>query len=112
MKKNEPTSNEFPLIKNDHLGRRIYVDWNGAERSIYQYWDDTKVIKIKYRLYHKDVSFDAYDKTGKNIISYSSGVFDLKLPKFWTDDFGEIFFYTERSKTINWRKIATKHTTK
>jgi hypothetical protein len=110
MKNFNPKAEEYPLTKTDHLGRRIYVDWNGAERSIYKYWGDTKSIKIKYRLYHDDASFDAYDKNGTNIISYSSGVLDLRLPRFWTDNQGELFFYIERSRITKWKNICTKKT--
>lgn len=110
MRKNLSKYEEYPVVKNDSLGRRIYVDWNGAERSIYKYWNDTKSIKIKYRLYHDDASFDAYDKNGKNVISYSCGVLEMKLPKLWTDSCGELCFCAEKNRIVKWKKISTKHT--
>jgi hypothetical protein len=108
MAHNNPMTKEYPETKFDNLGRRIYVDWNGAERSIYRYWGDTKSVKIKYRLYHDDASFDAYDKNGKNILSYSSGVLEVRLPRFWTSSNGDISFTAERSRMIKWKNICSK----
>lgn len=96
----------YPIKKTDYLDRPIYVDWNGIERTIYKYWDKTKKVKIKWRLFNQEASFDAYDKNGKNIISYSSGTLEINLPWVWADQQGEIGFKVDKSKLIRWRNIS------
>ena len=96
----------YPIKKIDNLGRTTYVDWNGLERSIYKYWTDTKKVKIKYRLYHQESSVDVYDKMGKNIISYTSGTFEINLPRLWSTKSGEIFFKIEKPRIKEWANIS------
>ncbi len=96
----------YPIRKTDNLGRQTYVDWNGVERTIYKYWGDTKKIKVKYRLYHQEASFDAYDRLGKTIMSYASGTFEINLPRVWSDKNGDISFRTSKRKLLIWTKIA------
>jgi pullulanase/glycogen debranching enzyme len=95
----------YPIKKIDNLGRLLYVDWNGIERSVYKYWKDTINIKVKYRLFHQETSFDVYDTSGKNILSYSSGVFEINLPRLWSDSYGGIGFKIEKNRLLYWRNI-------
>ena len=97
---------KYPIRKIDNLGRLLYVDWNGIERSVYKYWKDTPNIKVKYRLFHQETSFDAYDTSGKIILSYSSGVFDINLPRLWSNKNGGIGFKIEKHRLLAWRNIA------
>lgn len=97
----------YPLLKKtDNLGRLVYVDWNGVERSIYKYWGNTNKIKLKYQLFHQEVSLDAYSTGGKNMMSYSSGIFDINLPGVWTHKNGDIAFKVKRPMLSAWVKIS------
>jgi len=94
---------EYPIRKYDKLNRVIYIDWNGVERSIYMYWDDTEKVKIKYRLYSSDAEVEAYDKNGKVIIRNVSGKFVLDLPKLSIRN-GRVSYYVDKKKLKEWQE--------
>ncbi len=98
---------EFPIKKYDHLNRMIYVDWNGVERCINIYWDDTNKIKIKYRLWHKEIEVEAYDKKGRIVFRNSAGVSVLKFPRLRIEN-GKMIYIVDKKKIIEWlNKLET-----
>jgi len=94
---------EYPIRKYDKLNRLIYIDWNGVERCINIYWDNTEKVKIKYRLYSKDAEVEAYDKNGKVIIKNVSGKFTLDLPKLKMKN-GKISYNVDKNKLKEWQE--------
>lgn len=90
---------EYPIKKFDHLDRMIYVDWNGIERCINIFWDDTKKIKIKYRLWYNETEVEAYDKKGNIILQSSTGI--MKFPRLKIKD-GILFYVVEGKKIKEW----------
>lgn len=99
---------EYPIKKFDKLNRMVYVDWNGVERIINIYWDDTNKIKIKYRLWHNDYEVEAYNLKGKIIMKYSAGSFFLKLPRLTMKD-NITSYIVDKNKITEWReKVAKK----
>ena len=92
---------EYPLRKYDKLNRLIYIDFNGVERVIKIYWDDTEKVKIKYRLWKEDVEVEAYDKNGKKIFSSSGGRFNFELPRIKIRK-DEIFYTVDKKKIKEW----------
>lgn len=104
---------EYPIKKKDNLGRLVYIKWNDIERSANVYWDNTENIKIKYKYYNTDVSFDAYDKAGKNVISYNGGRLDIKLDFIYFNNYDNGFNF-RISKVFNkkWIEITRKKSRK
>ena len=97
----------YPLLKKvDNLGRTIYIDWNGVERTIYVYYGDTSKMKLKYRLFHKETSLDAYDTSGKSILSYDAGKFEINVPGVWISKDGEVNFRVDKIKLKEWKRIS------
>lgn len=94
---------EYPIKKYDNLNRLIYVDWNGVERCINMYWDDTTNIKIKYRLWNKEAQVEAFDKNGNVIISNITGSIIIKLPKLKVNELG-FYYCVEKKKIQEWMK--------
>lgn len=81
----------------------IYVDWNGIERSINIYWNDTKKIKIKYRLWHEEADVEAYDINGKVIFQKSAGLYHLKLHRLNIKN-GRLRYVVDKKKVDEWSK--------
>ena len=99
---------DFPIKKYDHLNRMIYVDWNGVERCINIYWNDTNKIKIKYRLWHKETEVEAYDKKGNIVFRSSAGVIALNFPRLKIDN-GRIRYVIDKKKVTEWlKKLESK----
>lgn len=97
----------YPLLKKvDNLGRVIYIDWNGVERTIYVYYGNTSKVKLKYRLFHKETSLDAYNTSGKIIISYDAGKLEINIPGVWVHKDGGIDFRVDKVKLKEWKKIS------
>lgn len=71
---------KYPIKQYDNLGRLIYIDHNGVERTLYRYWHDTRMVKIIYRYLGMDMTFDAYTQDGTKIISYVWGRLEVTLP--------------------------------
>ncbi len=94
---------EYPLKKYDHLNRLIYVDWNGVERVIKIYWDDTDKVKIKYRLWREETEVEAYDKSGNQIFSSSSGNLSFRLPRLKIE-YERIYYSVDKKKVKEWMK--------
>lgn len=94
---------DYPIKKYDKLNRLIYVDWNGIERLVNIYWDDTNKIKIKYRLYSNDAEVEAYDKNGKVIIRSVSGKFILDLPKLKIKN-SRVLYSVDKKKIKEWQE--------
>ena len=94
---------EYPIKKYDHLNRLIYVDWNGIERCINIYWDDTNSLKIKYRLWNQDAEVEAYDKKGNQILTTTSGVPIVKFPRLKIEK-QNIFYIVDKKKITEWLK--------
>jgi hypothetical protein len=90
-----------PIKKYDSLGRMIYVDWNGIERCINVFWDDTSKVKIKYRLWHDETEVEAFDKNGNVVFKSSSGVVIVKFPKLKFKD-GRLFYTVDSQKIKEW----------
>lgn len=99
---------EYPVKKYDKLNRLIYVDWNGVERSINIYWDDTEKIKIKYRLWNQEAEVEAFDKNGNKIFSNATGTIVIKLPRIKLEK-KNIFYVIEKKKIAEWKqKLESK----
>lgn len=94
---------DYPIRKYDKLNRLIYIDWNGIERCINIYWDDTDKIKIKYRLYSDDSEVEAYDKNGKVIIKNVSGKFIIDLPRFKMKN-GKVSYCIDKKLIKEWQE--------
>ena len=99
---------EYPIKKYDHLNRMIYVDWNGVERCVNIFWENTKNIKIKYRLWSEESEIEAYDKSGNVIIHCSAGKLSVKLPRFRMDN-EKIKYIVDKKKIKEWiQKLESK----
>lgn len=96
--------NDYPIKNFDKLNRMVYVDWNGVERCINVYWDDTDKVKIKYRLWHNDAEVEAYDRNGKTIIKSSSGMVSIRFPRLTIEN-RKISYSVEKNKIEEWSKI-------
>lgn len=96
--------NPFPIRKYDDLKRLIYVDYNGIERIINVYWNDTNKIKIKYRLWNKDTEMEAFDKNGKVIIKSSAGIFIADTPHINIKN-GRLSFKVSQKKLKEWNNF-------
>jgi len=94
---------DYPIKKYDKLNRLIYIDWNGVERCINIYWDDTDKVKIKYRLYSKDAEVEAFDKNGKSIMKDASGKFTLNLPHLSIRN-GKVSYSVDKNKLKEWQE--------
>lgn len=92
---------EYPFKKFDHLNRLIYVDWNGIERCINIYWDDTNKIKIKYRLWNDETEVEAYDKNGDTILQSSAGKIVINFPRLRIEN-GRMYYVIEKNKIKEW----------
>jgi len=99
---------EYPIKKYDYLNRLIYINWNGTERVINRYWGTSTNIKIKYRIFGKDINTEAYSESGKQIIDYSKGKHDIILERINFNYKGLVSFCVERRKINEWKKIAKK----
>jgi hypothetical protein len=100
---------EYPIKKYDELNRLIYVDWNGIERVIMTYWENTKQVKIKYRLFYQDQEVIVYDRFGKTIVEKSQGSLKLTLPRLIIFR-GQIAYAVSPENITLWRqKILAKN---
>ena len=98
---------EYPIKKYDNLGRNIYIDWNGVERVVMTYWDYTKQIKIKYRLFHQDQEVIAYDLQGNIIVQKSQGSLKLSLPRLLIFQ-GKMAYAVSLDNIESWKKKILK----
>jgi hypothetical protein len=98
----------YPIHKKDKLGRITHSQWNEFERSVKKYWKDTNNLKVLYKFYRSDVSFDVYDLDGNVIMSYRSGDFNInfKLIKISADN--KLYFKVKRDVLWKWRKLMAK----
>ena len=94
---------EYPIKKYDHLNRVIYIDWNGVERCINIFWDDTNKIKIKYRLWHSETEVEAFDKKGKVVLQSSAGIVTINFPRLKFSN-GRLFYMVDKKILNEWIK--------
>lgn len=92
---------DFPIKKYDHLNRMIYVDWNGIERCINIFWDDTDKIKIKYRLWNNETEVEAYDLKGNVVFKRSTGVMVVDFPRLKMKN-NKMFYIVDKKKIDEW----------
>ena len=101
---NNPSSEDsiYPIVTKDELERNICIEWSATRKKICTYWGKSKNVKISYQSLTDEVSFDAYDKKGNTIISYSAGSFDIKMDNFKFNRYGELIFKTTKSMMDSW----------
>lgn len=95
---------EYPIKKYDHLNRLIYIDWNGIERCINIFWDDTNKIKIKYRLWHSETEVEAYNKKGNIVLKSSAGIVTINFPRLKIDNNGRMIYFVDKKILNEWLK--------
>ena|ERR1700722_52856 len=106
---NNIATTSYPIKKIDNLGRIVHITWNDSERTVNTYWTDSNNIKIKYKYYNKDVSFDAYLKNGQNIICYNGTRLDIKLDFLIFNTYWEGFnFKIDNELKKQWIQLIRK----
>lgn len=105
MKKDSDIKSEYPKHKVDELGRVIYSQWGENDRTIKKYWEKSNAIKVIYKIYGGDVSFDCYDVNGNNIITYSFGDFEIDFGNFKLLRNGDIKMIVDRKILNKWKKF-------